>query len=90
MANISEFQWKSLWERSKVKGAICGIIVEYRLSEDEIRAFFVEIDYLKQIRHREGKKYLSLEEAEENGIEIETKKKKVNFGYDMKSFFSKL
>jgi recombination protein U len=88
MSNISEFQFNSLTERSKVKGAICGIIVEYRLSEDQIRAFFVEIDHLNKIKHRQGKKYLDIEEASQNGIEIETHKKKVNFSYDMKKFFN--
>ena len=90
MQNISDFQWKSLSERAKVKGVIAGIVVEYRISEDEIKVFFVEIDYLKQIRYREGKKYLDMNEASQNGIEIPTTKKKVNFNYDMKSFFSKL
>lgn len=88
MANISDFQWKSLSERSKVNGCISGIMVEYRISENEIRVFFVNIEDLKQIRHREGKKYLNVEEAVEIGIEIETKKKKVNFAYDLKTFFT--
>lgn len=90
MANISEHQWKSLGERSKITGCISGIIVEFRLSEDEIKVFFVDIYDLKKIRHREGKKYLNVEEASQIGVEIETKKKKVNFAYDMKKFFEEI
>lgn len=89
ISNISEHQWKSLLERSKINGCIAGIIIEYRLTEDKNRVFFVEIDDIKHIKCRHGKKYIDIEEATQIGIEIPTTKKKVNWNYDMKNFFNK-
>jgi recombination protein U len=89
MANISEHQWKALIERSKVAGCISGIIIEYRLTEEQNKVVFVDIKDLQHIKTRVGKKYIDVDEALNVGIEIETTKKKVNWRYDMKSFFNK-
>jgi penicillin-binding protein-related factor A (putative recombinase) len=70
MSNISEHQWKSLIQRSKVNGCIAGIIVEYRLTEDENKVFFIDIDELNKAKNRQGKKYIDVEEAKQVGIEI--------------------
>ena len=87
LGNISDHQWKSLNERAKIEGCVAGILLEYRIDEDNIKVFFIEIAYLNKIKNRQGQKYISINEAEQIGIEVPTKKKKVNFSYDISKLF---
>jgi recombination protein U len=87
MANISHHQFTTMLERSKIQGCECGILVEFRIDEETIKVFYIDISYINTAKNRQGKKYIDIQEASQVGIEIPTRKKKINYHYDLTPIF---
>ena len=87
-SNITETQWKGLMEKSQIDGVFAGVICWWI---DKDRTFFLPIQKLAVWRYFDSAlqlKSISVEQAEKDVgcIEIQGKKKRVFFEYDMEEF----
>lgn len=80
LANLTDTQYRGLLEKTKYKGVIPGVIVWW--IDKDITQFF-HIEYIKKLKE-EG--YKSIHYANEHGIIIPGKKKRVFWEYDMTEF----
>ena len=82
--NITKNQWDGLYEKSKIDGVVAGYIIWFI---DHDRTIFVPAQSM--ITHKElgAKSYNIAKQWDSDYIEIEGKKKRVLFDYDMNSFF---
>ncbi len=91
--NITDKQWEGLLEKSKIPGVIAGVIVWW---VDKDVTLFIPIGMLQCLRNDYGYKSFpyhlrSIEIPRYNGVfwvadEIQGKKKRVFFDYDMQRF----
>lgn len=94
LSNITKFQWQSLLDMSKVDGVIAGVICWW-IDKDVTK--FIPIQVLEDEKYREAKSIrydadLGLGFVNSNGIlvpivQIQGKKKRVFFDYNMEEFF---
>lgn len=82
--NISDFQWDSLLNYSTYSGVISGYMIWFI---DHDKTIFVPATYLKKL-YSQGKKSLNIRlDCDTNEcFEIEGKKKRILFEYNMKDF----
>ena len=97
-SNITDTQWKGLFEKSKIEGVFAGIICWFI---DKDVTLFIRIEYLEHLQTN-GYKSLKIREQEIAGrfdivnmntksiyvIPIKGKKKRVFFDYSMEDFFT--
>lgn len=82
-ANISEYQWSELLKMSQVSGVVAGIICWY-VNND--RTIFIPIQFLETLKQN-GAKSIRYDADDLAIIEIQGKKKRVFWTYDMNSLF---
>lgn len=80
LANLTDNQYKGLLSKSGVKGVVPGVLVWW--IDRDVTTFF-HIDYIKKLKD-EG--YKSIHYANEKGVTIPGKKKRVFFDYDFTDF----
>lgn len=85
-SNISENQWKELLRMSAVDGVFAGIMCWY---VDRARTVFLPIQYLEMLRQN-GAKSLRFDVEDKEIIDIEARKKRVYWEYNMSSFFQSI
>jgi len=82
-SNITDFQWKSLLELSKVKGVLAGIVCWW-IDKDITR--YIPIETLQNLKDNNSKS-IRYDFRELPNLEIYGEKKRVFFNYDMRRFF---
>lgn len=89
-SNITDTQWKGLFEKSKIEGVFAGVICWW-VDKDE--TWFLNIQYLQDLKIL-GKKSIHYPDAPlynaSNLVPIKGKKKRVFFEYDMEEFLDEL
>ena len=91
LRNITETQWKGLFEKSKIEGVFAGVICWWidkdvtRFIPIQLLQYMKECDKVKSYRYEFG----GYEPKQYNAIEIKGKKKRVFFDYDMLDFFKR-
>ena len=86
-SNITDNQWQGMLEQSKIKGVVAGVICWWT-ERDTTR--FIPIQILEAMKNA-GYKSLRYDVESYDGefiYEIEGKKKRVFFDYDMQNFFN--
>ena len=93
-SNITKFQWQSLLDMSQVDGVFAGVMCWWI---DKDVTMFIPIQVLDDEKYRGAKSIrydadLGLGFVDENGVlapivQIQGKKKRVFFEYDMEEFF---
>ena len=81
LSNLTDKQYRGMLEKTKVKGVVAGVMVWWI---DKDTTTFFPIEYIDKIK-REG--YKSIHYANEKGVSIPGKKKRVFFDYDMSVMF---
>ena len=81
LANLTDNQYRGLLAKSKIMGVVAGIIVWW--IDKDVTTFF-PIEYTHHLKEYE---YKSIHYANEKGITIPGKKKKVFFDYDIEVLF---
>ena len=85
-SNITDTQWKGLFEKSKIEGVFAGIICWFI---DKDVTLFIPIQALQICKYRGWKSIRYDVNGYKGSIkEIKGKKKRVFFEYDMKEFFN--
>jgi len=84
-SNISDRQWNGLLEKSKISGVYAGVICWW-VDKDVTK--FLPIQLLQKIKDKGGKsiRYDILASSGYPTLEIQGKKKRVFFDYDMTTF----
>lgn len=77
---IKENQIKELTNADKYNGIISGLVINF---EDIDRCFFVHIANINDFIENEDRKSIPIKYCEKFGVEIETKKLKVNSRYNI-------
>lgn len=86
-SNITEKQWNGLLEKSKITGVIAGVICWW---VDRDVTLFISIQMMQSYKE-EGFKSVRFDIFDNAGIyQIQGKKKRVFFDYDMKEFLERL
>lgn len=89
--NITNTQWEGLLEKSKIKGVFAGVICWW---VDKDKTMFLPIQILNDLRYNYDYKSYRFDWFHWNGlqktIEINGKKKRVFFDYDMGGFLDEL
>ena len=80
LSNLTDTQYTGLLEKTNYKGVVPGVIVWW--IDRDVTTFF-HIEYIKKLKD-EG--YKSIHYANEKGITIPGKKKRVFFDYDFTDF----
>lgn len=96
-SNISSAQWEGLLKKSKIEGVFAGVLCWW-IDKDVTK--FIPIQVLEDEKYREAKSIrydadLGLGFVNNNGIlvpivQIQGKKKRVFFDYDMEQFFKEV
>lgn len=89
-SNITETQWNGLLEKSKIEGVFAGVICWW---VDKDRTAFIPIQVFQYMKENKAKSFpCSLLDTRitdwEGVIEINGKKKRVFFDYDMEMFLN--
>lgn len=85
--NITDNQWKGMLEKSKIKGVSAGVICWW---VDRDTTLFIPIQKLQEYKEA-GFKSVRFDVFDNVGIyQIQGKKKRVFFDYDMKEFLGRL
>lgn len=84
--NISNTQWEGLLEKSQIEGVTAGIICWW-IDKDVTK--FIPIQLLELIRS-EGFRSIRFDIETKATIDIQGKKKRVFFDYDMEEFLSEI
>lgn len=83
-ANVRNNQLIEMEKASKFMGIVAGFVINFR---DIDKTVFIEINEFIDIMNRSGKKSFNQKDLEfHNYTEIEGKKKKVHFGYNVEKF----
>lgn len=86
-SNITDTQWKGLFEKSKIEGVFAGVICWW---VDKGVTLFLPIDEL-ELEKQHGWKSIRYDIERGNGVfEIKGKKKRVFFDYDMEAFLNEI
>lgn len=89
--DITDTQWEGLFEKSKVKGVVAGIICWW---VDKDKTVFIPIQELVAMRivGMKSVRYDAIDDCEGDTtmIEIKGKKKRVFFEYNMEQFFKEV
>ena len=86
--NISNTQWEGLLEKSKIEGVTAGIICWWI---DKDVTLFLPIQILYQLRRTNNKSVrYDINEYIGNVVELNGKKKRVFFDYDMEEFLNEI
>ena len=83
-SNITKNQWDGLYEKSKIDRVVAGYIIWFI---DHDRTIFVPAQSMITHKKLGAKSYNIAKQWDSDYIEIEGKKKRVLFDYDMTSFF---
>ena len=84
--NISNAQWEGLLEKSQIEGVTAGIICWW-IDKDVTK--FIPIQVLEMIRS-EGFRSIRFDIETKTTIDIQGKKKRVFFEYDMEKFLNEI
>lgn len=85
-SNISEAQWQGLLEKSKIKGVYAGVLCWWI---DKDVTMYIPIQEL-QINKELGYKSVPWDAQHPNIVELQGKKKRTYYDYDMKDFFKEV
>lgn len=86
--NISNTQWEGLLEKSQIEGVTAGIICWW---VDKDVTLFLPIQILYQLRRTNNKSVrYDINEYIGNVVELNGKKKRVFFDYDMEEFLNEI
>lgn len=87
-AHIRENQWDGLLKKSSIDGVIAGIIVWFI---DLAKTLFLDIVYLDWLARKGNKSFnINKDITKIPVIELDGKKKKVFFEYDMQKFMEEV
>ena len=88
-SNITDTQWKGLLEKSKIEGVHAGIICWF-VDKNDTR--FFPIQYLQKYKQLGCKSVAAFDESDDivHPIQIQGKKKRVFFKYDMEEFLDEV
>lgn len=84
--NITEYQWSELLKMSTISGVVAGILVWY-VNHDSTK--FIPIQFLETLKQN-GAKSIRYDADDLAIIEIQGRKKRVFWEYDMASFFQSI
>lgn len=84
---ISSVQYEGLKERSGKLGIIPGFIVNF---SDYNEVYFIHIDYMVELREKQGKKSLHIEDARKLGVLLTGQRKRTRFTYNISKFLKEL
>lgn len=89
LSSVRENQYNGLLKKSKVNGVVSGVIFNFRISDKEQAAYFVDIRIIEQMKVQ-GLKSITLMDAANNGLLLQGSIKRIRFDYDVMSFLSLL
>ena len=84
LSNLTDNQYKGMVEKSKIPGVICGVIIWW-VDKDITKYFPIEYIYSLKTENIKSIKY-----DDTWGYDVEGKKKKVFFDYDMEELLNML
>ena len=84
---ITPNQWKGMSEKTSVKGAIPGVLINY---SDHGEVYFVHISELIEMRDKQGMKSVHIDVARRFGVRLPGTIKRVRYVYNLQEFLDEV